>query len=154
MYRKTQWKIPFPCINNFNIKFLIINKLGPNVLNRVPWVLSWVHFTQATWTLPSSRKDTFLPSPITLGAHLSHQGLYGMRGKIKPRKNEPCIEDGHNPPPRWAVYHQVSHIEQQPYPHWNHQHMTNKNIQAVRPFVHSLSWLPQHQVWHWRDGRP
>ena len=35
------------CIN-FYIKFLIINKLEPNVLNIVPWVLCWVHFTLAT----------------------------------------------------------------------------------------------------------
>ena len=50
--------IPFPCIYNFNKKFLIINKLGPNVLNIVPWVLYWVHFTQTKYSsvgLPSSR---------------------------------------------------------------------------------------------------
>ena len=44
MYRKIRWIIPFPCIYNSNIKFLIINKLGPNVLNKGPWVLCWVHF--------------------------------------------------------------------------------------------------------------
>ena len=39
MYRQICWKIPFACINNLNVKFLITNNLGPNVLNRVHWLL-------------------------------------------------------------------------------------------------------------------
>ena len=46
MYRQICWKIPFACINNLNVKFLITNNLGPNVLNRVHWLLYWVHFPQ------------------------------------------------------------------------------------------------------------
>ena len=36
MYQHIRCTISFPCIYNLNIKFLTINKLGPNVLNRVP----------------------------------------------------------------------------------------------------------------------
>ena len=39
VYQQIRCTIPFKSIYNFNIKFLIINKLVPNVLNRVPWVL-------------------------------------------------------------------------------------------------------------------
>ena len=44
MYQQIHWKIPLPCMYNFNVKFLIIKKLGTNILNILPWVLYWVHF--------------------------------------------------------------------------------------------------------------
>ena len=49
--------------------------------------------------LSRNKKDTVLTSTRTLGAPLIHQGLYGMRGKIKPITNGLCIEDGKNTPP-------------------------------------------------------
>ena len=36
VYQQIRCTIPFKIIYNFNIKFLIINKLVPNVLNKVP----------------------------------------------------------------------------------------------------------------------
>ena len=44
--------------------------------------------------LSRSSKYTLLPTPRTLGVPLILQGLFGMRSKIKPRKNYSCIEEG------------------------------------------------------------
>ena len=98
--------------------------LGSNPCANTPEMESIFFGSNRSWhrTLPEypelyrSSKETVLTSPRKLYSPLSRKCMCGMRGKIKPRTNDSCIEDGQPPPlpSWWDIYHQVIHHEQQP----------------------------------------
>ena len=78
--------------------------LRSNTRANTPDIESTLFVINLSWriTLPASpglsrrRKDTLLYNTRTLGAPLSRQVLFGMKGKVKPITNDSCIEYGQN----------------------------------------------------------